>query len=450
MSMAFRHKLAIVLCAACAAPAAWVIAAETPSSIPPDQPVRFARIPCEPLPLPPVDSAADSGVVLTLAEAEAIAIANHPAMLEAEGLVRAARGQWLQAGLRPNPRIGYSGEEIGDEGRAGMQGGYFSQEFVTARKLGLNRAVAQREIAAAEQRFERTRNQVITSVRMYYYEALAAERAVALADILQQVATQALQASDIRLKALEGTQAAVLQSQVQSDSTQLLLIDATNRRDAARRRLASLLGTGESSAAGLQDTLGNELPVFDWEAIRTRLLSENPDLAELRFNVDRARWAVERASVERIPNVTVQSGAQYDYHSQFAMANLQISLPVPIFDRNQGGVASAYGQLTAAQSALDARELALTQQLATAMADYNTAVRSVDKYSQSILPAARQSLDLVSTAYEQGELEYLDILNIQRIYTERNLDYLRNLEAAWKKWAEIDGLLVGPLPMTGI
>ena len=91
-------------------------------------------------------------------------------------MVRAARGEWLQVGLRPNPQIGYVGDEIGDEGRAGMQGGFVSQEFVTAGKLGLSRAVALREVSAAEQRLERTRRQVVTTVRMYYYELLAAER----------------------------------------------------------------------------------------------------------------------------------------------------------------------------------------------------------------------------------------------------------------------------------
>src|SRR5262249_22984417 len=153
---------------------------------------RFERIPTEPMPLPPADGAT-SGKVFSLAEAEAMALASHPAMHEAEGLVRAARGEWLQVGLRPNPMIGYAGEEIGDEGGAGMQGGFVSQEFVTAGKLGLNRAVALRQVSAAEQRLERTRRQVITTVRIYYYEALSAERSVALAGILKQVASQALQ-----------------------------------------------------------------------------------------------------------------------------------------------------------------------------------------------------------------------------------------------------------------
>jgi outer membrane protein, heavy metal efflux system len=428
------HRLlssAVACCAiVCALLSAAARAENVASALPlaPGQPIRFARIPPEPMPLP---------------------LASHPAMRQAEGLVRAARGEWLQVGLRPNPQLGYVGNEIGDEGRAGMQGGYVSQEFVTAGKLGLSRAVALREVAAAEQRLERTRQQIITTVRMYYYELLAAERSLAFSHQLQQVGSQALQASELRLKALEGTQASVLQSRVEADSAQLLVEQAINRRDSARRRLGSILGIDQSAPPPLEDVFANGLPALDWETLRAKLLAENPELSELRFNIDRARWATQRATAGRVPNVTVMSGAQYDYATQFAMANVQVSLPIPVFDRNQGGISQAYGELTAAQAALDGRELMLTQQLATAMSDYNTSSRRVAKYSESILPAARQSLDLVSSAYEKGELEYLDILATQRTYTEKNLDYLNNLEFAWKKWAEIDGLLVGPLTTLG-
>lgn len=441
---------AVACCAALCALANVIARADSTTSVEsltPVRPIRFARIPPEPMPLPPVDG--QSTEVLTLAEAEAMALANHPAVRQADGLVRAARGEWLQVGLRPNPQLGYSGEEIGDEGHAGMQGGYFSQEFVTAGKLGLNRAVALREVAAAEQRLERTRQQVTTTVRMYYYELLAAERALALAGQLQQVGAQALQASEVRLQAQEGTRASVLQSQVEADSAQLLVEQATNKRDAARRRLASVTGIDQVAPPQLEDIFATKLPALDWESLRNRLLTENPTLAELRFNVDRARWAVDRATAGRIPNVTVMSGAQYDNATEFAMANVQVSVPIPVFNRNQGGIAQAYGELTAAQAALDAGELSLTQQLAAAMSDFLTASRRVTKYTESILPAARQSLELISSAYEQGELEYLDILATQRTYTEKNLDYINNLEFAWKKWAAIDSLLVGPLDGPG-
>ena len=241
-----------------------------------------------------------------------MALAYHPAMRQAEGLVRAARGEWLQVGLRPNPELGYEGDEIGDEGHAGMQGGFVSQEFVTAGKLGLSRASRSAKSRRPSSVSNALRQQVITTVRMYYYELLAAERSLALANQLQQVGSQALQASELRLKALEGTQASVLQSQVEADSAQLLVEQATNRRDAARRRLASAIGSEQTDPPPLEDIFATSFPRSIGKPSARRLLAENPELAELRFNVDRAKWAVQRAIAGRVPNVTVMSGAQYD------------------------------------------------------------------------------------------------------------------------------------------
>src|SRR5215207_9782114 len=122
----------------------------------------------EPVLLPPVDGGA-AAKTLTLAEAELLATGSHPAMRESAAHVRALGGKWVQVGLRPNPTIGYAGNEIGDEGRAGQQGGFVQQEFVTAGKLGLNRSIVLHEQHAAEQRLERTQLQVITTVRKYYF-----------------------------------------------------------------------------------------------------------------------------------------------------------------------------------------------------------------------------------------------------------------------------------------
>ncbi|MEX0642889.1 MAG: TolC family protein, partial [Pirellulales bacterium] len=59
------------------------------------------------------------------------------------------------------------------------------------------------------------------------------------------------------------------------------------------------------------------------------------------------------------------------------------------------------------------------------------------------------SLDIINRAYEQGELDYLQVLTVQTTYTEKNLSYLQDLEIAWKQWAEIDSLLVGLLAAGG-
>jgi outer membrane protein, heavy metal efflux system len=401
--------------------------------------------PTEPIPLPPVTGVATEGQ-LTMSQAESLAAARHPALREAEGLLRATQGNWVQVGLRPNPKVGYSGEEIGDSGKAGKQGGFFSQEIVTADKRGLNRSVASREVAAAEQRYELTRLQLTTSVRMYYYEALAAERAMALAENLSSIAAESVTVSDKRLQALEGSRAAVLQSQIESESASLLVEQATNRRKAAWRRLASLVGKETELPPALEDTLLQPLPELAWESTRDRILTDSPELAELRYNVERARWAVARARAGRVPNVDMEAGVAKDNVTGDTIASVIVSMPIPVFDRNQGAITQAGGELTAAQAALEQRELVLQERLATALSDYATARQRVAQYSEAIIPKARESLEIITHAYEQGELDYLQLLSIQQTFTEKNIAYLQDLEIAWKKWAEIDGLLVGPLP----
>lgn len=398
----------------------------------------------EPVPLPPVDKEHDKR--LTLAEAQVLAETYHPAMREAMAEVRAARGNWLQVGLRPNPAIAYSGEEIGDEGTAGKQGGFVSQEFVTAGKLGLNRAVASRAVAAAEQRAEFTRLQVLTTVRTSYFEMLAAKRAVELATQLSDIAEEAVRNSEERLKALDIPRVTLLQSQVESQATGLLKVQATERRDAAWRRLAAVIGVSDPNPVELDDSLDQPLPELNWGVLRARVLSDSPELSELRYVVERARFQVQRAFAGRLPNIDVQAGVQHDNATNDTLANVQVSVPLPVFDRNQGALAEARGQLAAAHARLQEMELALEQRLASAMRDYETARQRAIKYQKDVLPAARETLDIMTAGYRDRELDYLQVLSVQQMYAQQNLSYLQDLENAWKRWAEIDGLLVGPLP----
>jgi cobalt-zinc-cadmium efflux system outer membrane protein len=414
---------------------------ETAASEPPNSP-RLALVQPELVPFPETDPA-NLGDQLSLVQAEAMAQSFHPALRAAAGQLQAARGNWVQVGLKPNPEIGYSGAEIGNEGQAGQQGGYVGQEFVTANKLGLNRAVASREVAAAEQRLEQMRLQVLTTVRIGYIEALAAERAVTLARQLNEIAAQAVRVSELRLEALAIPRSTLLQSQIEGESAALLEQQATQRREAAWRRLRAVVSFENESTRTLEDLFARPLPEYEWESARERLLSNSPELAELRFAVERAQLAVERATAGRVPNVSVQAGAAFDNATDDTIANVQVSLPLPVFNRNQGAITQACGELAAARAALQARELALSQRLAAALRDYETARLRVVRYAETILPTARQTLDMTSQGYQQGGLEYLQLLSVQQMYAQANVAYLRDLETAWKKWAEIEGLLVG-------
>jgi cobalt-zinc-cadmium efflux system outer membrane protein len=146
-----------------------------------------------------------------------------------------------------------------------------------------------------------------------------------------------------------------------------------------------------------------------------------------------------------VPNVTAGAGVQHDNVTDDTLANVEVSVPLPVFDRNQGAIAQASGELASAQAALQEAELALEQRLAVAMRDYTTARQQALAYAEKVLPVAKESLDIISAGYQEGELDYLSVLSIQQTYAEKSLAYLTDLESAWKRWAEIEGLMVGVL-----
>ena len=123
----------------------------------------------------------------------------------------------------------------------------------------------------------------------------------------------------------------------------------------------------------------------------------------------------------------MQFTAQHDNATTSDIAGVQAVIPVPIWNRNQGGIAKADAELSAAQADVARLQLALQQRLAVAFERYSNARQQVDRYESEILKDAQSSLDLVNSAYKQGEFGYLLLLTAQRTYFQTNLAYLDSL-----------------------
>src|SRR5262245_54224705 len=98
-------------------------------------------------PAHPVESATPLG----LAELEQMALQRNPTLAQVAAAIESSKGKALQAGLYPNPTIGYQGDQMGAQGTAGeLQGGYLQQTIITAGKLRLSRAKYNQEVCEAE------------------------------------------------------------------------------------------------------------------------------------------------------------------------------------------------------------------------------------------------------------------------------------------------------------
>ncbi|MGA2797262.1 MAG: TolC family protein [Thermoguttaceae bacterium] len=380
---------------------------------------------------------------MTICQLEEMATSCNPTLVQAAARVQAARGQYVQVGLYPNPVVGYQGTEINDEGQAGQQGGFIGQEIVTAGKLRLNRCVASQEIQQAECAWEAQRLRVMTDVRRGFYDVLVAQNTLELAEKLVRIGEEGVMSTEALMKAKEVARIDVLQARIEADSAKILLEKSRNRHAAAWRGLAAIVGNPMMQPVPLAGNLQDGMVELCWEDTLNRLLAESPQLAGARAGVARAQAALSRECAGRYPNVALQAGVQYDNATRDAIAGVQVGVPLPIFNRNQGNICKAQAELTAAQRDVERVQLALQQRLALVFEQYATALRQVEKYHDDILPNAQESLKLVSSGYRQGEFSYLVLLTAQRTYFQTNLAYLDALRDLRTACVAIEGYLLG-------
>lgn len=385
----------------------------------------------------------------TLREFESLALTSNPSLGEAQARVDALRGKWVQVGLLPNPTAGYAASEVGNEGHSGQQGFYVGQEFVTGGKLRLNRNVTSQEIRRASQRLEAQRQRVLTDVRIGYYDVLIAQRRVELSKELQQTTTRGLETVNAIVKAQEGTKSDVLQARVEAETAAVLVQNAEAAQASAWLQLAAVAGNPGMPQRSVSGDIGSELPEVDFEEARARLLAASPEMGAAMAEVNRARWSISQAKAQVIPNVDLQTMRQRDNSSGYWITGIQATVPVPVLNRNQGGIRQAQAELVAAHRAADRVELSLDRRLALTYQQFISSRQRADRYAKQILPNIRETYNLVNNSYKAGESNFLQLLTAQRTYVQANLTYLDAVRDTWAAFFEIEGLLLrGSLDQT--
>jgi cobalt-zinc-cadmium efflux system outer membrane protein len=421
---------------------------------PPAEPVQQAAY-SQPGPTPPPDApppeslppALGEPVRLagpTLADFEQMALVGNPSIARASALTRAAQGNHLQVGLPPNPIVGYEGQQLGSGGQAEQDGIFVEQEFVRGGKLRLNRQIAAQEWARREQELAAQQQRVLTDVRMAFYAVLIAQLQEDQYNKLVESANTIVEYNERLQNVGERSRGEVIQVTLERERYRTGALNAGRRRLAAWRELAAVVGRPEMPPERLEGSPDGPAPAYDWNAVLQRLLTSSPEVAAAMANIERARWALQRALVEKTPNVTVQGminvrdegiGGKPD-------ANVVVGLPLPLWNKNQGGIIQAQGEVAAAEQALDQLELDLQQRLATVFERYSNARNYVERYKSLLQGLNDEWLRLNEQLREAGELAQLDVILFQRTYAQTQLDYLDALREQRQAEAEIEGLLL--------
>ncbi len=383
-------------------------------------------------------------IPLTLDDLEQMALQYNPTIAQASAEVNSAEGRTLQSGLYPNPVAGYSGEEISlkDPSDRSIHSLFVEQTIVTAGKLKHSREIFAQEEAQAAEQLEAQRKRVLTDVRVIYYQVLGSQKVLEIRRNLEVIAREAVETTQQLYNVGQADHPDVLEADVIAQKAEIDVMHAEIELEKVWRLLASVVGKPDLPRMELAGELSENPPRVEEKALLARLLQESPQIKSARAGVGRAEAVVKRALAGRYPDVTLGAGYTYNAEPAESQVLFYVRVPIPIFDSNQGNVASSKAELNRAQEEIRRIELTMRSELASVFTNYRNAAYMAERYQKTILPKAEKAYQLYLQRFKQMAASYPQVLIAQRNLFHARIEYVRSLAEVWQNTAVMEGFFL--------
>jgi cobalt-zinc-cadmium efflux system outer membrane protein len=324
-----------------------------------------------------------------------------------------------------------------------LVGGFVQQEIVTGGKLRLSRAKFAEEANAARWQAEAQRLRVLNGVRIRFFEVVAAQRLISIHRDLVRLNDDAVRTTEALINVGQANEPDLLQARVEARRARVALRNAENHHRGDWEGLVSLVGAPELRPTLLDDRpLESAAAPLDFEATLANLLCSSPEIHAALAEIRRDQIMVRRERVEPIPNVTVQAIVGHNYEFNITTAGVQLSMPLPIFNRNQGTVREAQADLARDHAEHDRVSLSLRERLADVATRYTDALQSVEDFRAESLPLARRAYDIQLANFRARRAAWPQVLVSKRTYVELGREYVQSLLELRRAEVEINGLLL--------
>jgi cobalt-zinc-cadmium efflux system outer membrane protein len=376
---------------------------------------------------------------------------NLKALREERGVREAGK---IKAGLYPNPVLemdGTTGELTGSRFENTMSVGV-SQEFLTAGKRGKRLLVAGKEIESFDSQVNNSGRLLMEEVKTTFYDLLLAgkrvelaERSIALNSQLLDITKQRFDAGDVPELELNLARVEVARSEGRK-------AEAERELSPARARLLLLMGLPRDETANFSGSLEGKPLTITVGELKGLALAKRPDLKALQAEKAKGDAEDVLARAERTPNVTFGVGYQREnsaidvageeIKSRDNLIAMKLSIPLPLFDRNQAGIREAKARKGSAENRYAFARLTIEREAEAAFARLATAEKSLSIYTTAIIPQLEENLKLIQDAYRLGEVGILTVIEEQKKFFEVNDGYLTalyNRQAALVKLESVVG-----------
>ncbi len=384
-----------------------------------------------------------------LAELIEIAFANRPSIQRAIADSDAAYGRVIQAGLHPNPVVGYQadqwqpGPKPNPLNNSGQQGGFVSQLIKTAGKLQLAQQVAGFDYINSLIDVREEQIRTISEVRRHYFEVLVAEQAHSVSTSLATMAQELyeIQIAQVAAGISAPYEPLILYSQATQAKNSVSIAAAQYR--SAWSQLAASIGQPSLEPAPIAGSAITEPPKFDPNDLQPMMLSFHTNVLQSLNRISQAQTDLELQRRIPIPDLQLNNSHQFDNSTSNYQFGVQVGIALPISDRNQGNIRAASSRITSNSRDLEAIRNDLQSRFAEAFARYEVNVLLSKSYRDSIIPNLTQGYQAIVRRYQSqpGAVTFNDVVVAQQNLAQSLQSYTDDLSAQWQAVIDVASIV---------
>ena len=355
-----------------------------------------------------------------------LALERNPAILGAKSVIEQNEGMRTQAGAYPNPTIG--GQTGSGTLRDPSVGPRVTEYGMTLHQTvewpGMREArkdAADAGLAGATVGLDEAKLNLIAEVKGMFYELLLAERTVELLQQNLEIVQEVARIVKVRVRSGEGPQFEAVKADVEVLKAKQ---EMTKAKNVVRVKLVGL-NTLAAGALGtryqVQGDFRSLRDRLDPEQMASRDLSQHPTIKRQGKLVEQAELTVTKERQSRVPNVTLFGGYARETGREGMVGG--VSLPTPLWYRQQGHIATALGTQRKEEAELLRARNDLTRAINQHAREAETAQDQILVYEEGLLKQAQEALRIAQLSFRQGASSLLDVLDAQRVQRQITVDY---------------------------
>lgn len=367
---------------------------------------------------------------VTAEQALAEAIERNLDLVAARYEVPIARAETITAALRPNPALVLGGDHLNllpprysllNNAGPAEYSARLDYTLERGGKRGLRVEVARAAESVAELLVVEAVRQLALQVQTTYVEVLRAKADLAVAQEIAATFAEIARINEERVRRGDLAEVEAIRSQVAVLQFETTVRQAELAVATARTRLQVLLGRGPGAAvADPTDELRRQEGIRTLEDLRNEAMRQRPDLEAQRR--ERVRTVADTRLQAANAKVDHVIGAEYRRQQGLAGTGNSIGLfwesPLPVFNRNQGGIARARQVQLQTEARTRAIEATVRNEVEVAWLTVQNSLRNLERIERTLLPRAREVRDITDYSYRRGEASFLEFLDAQRAYSE--------------------------------